>query len=415
LVCFVLLISAQQPMSEFTIASFNVKNLISANQEYYRFEKYTDEEYAWKSQWTVNQLLTMSADVVCFQEIFDEKALLEVIAQTNEEGREQNDQVVPDKSKRYHRKAIFKKLAFDAYPKDSVFFAKNIHDGKPGKRRPGLAIASRFGFEGTPEVIQQLDKPLEIQFPKLRSYKGESEELAGAYRLESLSRPIIKASINVGGTSVTVFNCHLKSKLGEYIVDNGSDFPAEADLVDYSPVERAIGEARAMMRRTAEALVLREAVVKELKKGNPVMVLGDFNDGESSVSTAVIRGERPFKNYAWMRRHDAKNQHQRYSEQEDTIIRDQINKYQLVSAETLFIKKSQRDMLFTSAFGGVYESIDQILFSQHFNAENADSLGEMEYFSVFNDHLTDGAHPEAPYNKLASDHGQIMAHMSFKV
>ncbi|MEM8537047.1 MAG: alpha-1,4 polygalactosaminidase, partial [Pseudomonadota bacterium] len=35
----------------------------------------------------------------------------------------------------------------------------------------------------------------------------------------------------------------------------------------------------------------------------------------------------------------------------------------------------------------------------------------MEYFSVLNDHLTDGSHPEAPYNKLASDHGQIMAHM----
>ncbi|MEO0371065.1 MAG: alpha-1,4 polygalactosaminidase, partial [Pseudomonadota bacterium] len=38
-------------------------------------------------------------------------------------------------------------------------------------------------------------------------------------------------------------------------------------------------------------------------------------------------------------------------------------------------------------------------------------MGEMQYFSVFNDHLTDGSHPEAPYNKLASDHGQIMAHM----
>jgi hypothetical protein len=30
---------------------------------------------------------------------------------------------------------------------------------------------------------------------------------------------------------------------------------------------------------------------------------------------------------------------------------------------------------------------------------------------VLNDHLTDGSHPDAPYNKLASDHGQIMAHI----
>ena len=49
--------------------------------------------------------------------------------------------------------------------------------------------------------------------------------------------------------------------------------------------------------------------------------------------------------------------------------------------------------------------------SEHFNPENANRIGEMEYFSVLNDHLTDGSHPEAPYNKLASDHGQIMTHI----
>jgi len=49
--------------------------------------------------------------------------------------------------------------------------------------------------------------------------------------------------------------------------------------------------------------------------------------------------------------------------------------------------------------------------SRHFHPDDAQRIGEMEYFSVLNDHLTDGSHSEAPYNKLASDHGQIMAHM----
>ena len=49
--------------------------------------------------------------------------------------------------------------------------------------------------------------------------------------------------------------------------------------------------------------------------------------------------------------------------------------------------------------------------SQHFVEGSANNIGTMDYFSVFNDHITDGAHAEAPYNKLASDHGQIMAHM----
>ena len=74
-------------------------------------------------------------------------------------------------------------------------------------------------------------------------------------------------------------------------------------------------------------------------------------------------------------------------------------------------RKSSRDMVYTAAFGGVFESIDQILMSRHFHPDYANKIGEMEYFSVLNDHLTDGSHPEAPYNKLASDHGQIVAHM----
>ena len=49
--------------------------------------------------------------------------------------------------------------------------------------------------------------------------------------------------------------------------------------------------------------------------------------------------------------------------------------------------------------------------SRHSIPEEDARIGEMEYLRVLNNHLTDGSHPKAPYNKLASDHGQIMAHM----
>jgi hypothetical protein len=86
----------------------------------------------------------------------------------------------------------------------------------------------------------------------------------------------------------------------------------------------------------------------------------------------------------------------------------------LASAERLFVRKSLRDMVYTSAFGGVYESIDQILLSRHFHPDNDGRIADMDYFSVLNDHITDGSHPEAPYNKLASDHGQIKAHLRLR-
>ncbi|SFR38302.1 endonuclease/exonuclease/phosphatase family protein [Litoreibacter janthinus] len=391
-------------MTDFTIASFNVKNLIGPDQEYYRFEKYTPEEHAWKEDWLADQVFTLNADIVGFQEIFDKAPLQDVIAEADRRGTASNEDTVPDRSKRYARKAIFRKLAYRDYSEAHLAFAPNINDGEPGERRPGLAILSRFGFVGKPEVIQEVDPDLVIPFAMMGDGDG------GSFRLDRLSRPILKARIPVGSQIVTVFNCHLKSKLGEFTRPKEGGQSPEVDLVNYDPVGRALGSLRAATRRMAEAWVLRQLIVEEINSGIPVIVLGDFNDSENAVSSEIIAGERPFKNYAWMRRHDAKSASDRYTDAENEIIQNKIKAVRLESCEKLFVRKSLRDMVYTSAFGGVFESIDQILLSRHFTG-GSDQIGEMSYFSVFNDHLTDGSHDEAPYNKLASDHGQIMAHL----
>ena len=400
-------------MTDFTIASFNVKNLIGPDKEYYEFQTYTPEEYAWKEDWMANQLLTMDADIVGFQEIFEEEALRHVIAETSARAEALNAATLPDQSKSYRRKVIFRKLAVEPYTDAALAFAPNAADeGVPGKRRPGLALLSRFGFEGTPEMIQDLPQPLDIPFQPLRGLDGARE--AGFYRLHRLSRPILKVRVPVGDQVITIFNCHLKSKLGEHLTPDGADFAPEENLTRYDPVGRALGSLRSAVRRMAEAWVLRGEIVKEIKAGSPVVVMGDFNDGEHAVSSEIIAGEVPFKNYAWMLRHDAKASNDRYSAEESQQITGDIEAVRLHSAEKLFVRKSLRDMVYTSAFGGVYESIDQIFLSRHFHPENADRIGDMTYFSVLNDHLTDGSHPEAPYNKLASDHGQIVAHLSLR-
>ena len=394
-------------MTHFTIASFNVKNLIGADKEYYKFQSYTPEEHAWKQDWMADQLLTMDADIIGFQEIFEESALRDVIAEADDLGAQSNAASIPDKSKRYHRKAIFRKLAYTPYGTEGLAFAPNVADGGPGQRRPGVAILSRFGFAEPPVVLQDLPEPLDIPFAALRG--DDNEDDAGFFRITRLSRPILKARIPIDGKIITVFNCHLKSKLGEHVATG--DGPGPEDLTNYDPTTRALGALRAALRRMAEAWVLRSEIIKELQAGNPVMVLGDFNDGEHAVSSEIISGETPFKNYAWMLRHDAKTSRDRYSDAENDQITEDINRVRLYSAERLFVRKSARDMIFTSAFGGTFESIDQIYMSRHFHPDYGDKIGEMEYFSVLNDHITDGSHPEAPYNKLASDHGQIIAHM----
>ena len=390
-------------MTEFTVASFNVKNLIGPDQEYYRFQSYTPEEYAWKEDWLADQLVAMNADIIGFQEIFEESALRSTIARADRYGAASNAEAMPSEDKRYRKRAIFQHLEYCDYSRAALAFAPNIHDGSAGNRRPGVAILSRLGFAEEPQVIQDLGQPLDIPFQTF----GEDE--GGFFRIRKLSRPILKARIPVANQIVTVFNCDLKSKLGEYMRPDGADFAPEADLTHYDPVGRALGAARATMRRMAEAWVLRGAIIGELRQKRPVIVLGDFNDNQTAVSSEIISGEVPFRNYAWMLRHDAAHRADRYTEEESVQITEDIAAVRLHSAESMFVRKSLRDMVYTAAFGGHYESIDQILMSRHFTPEWPGCIGEMTYFSVLNDHLTDGSHPEAPYNKLASDHGQIMA------
>ncbi len=396
-------------MQDVTVASFNVKNLIGADQEYYKFQTYTPEEYAWKADWMADQLLALDADVVGFQEIFEEDSLRAVIDETTRRAEILNDAAQPDKTKKYRKKAIFRRLESGGYEGASLAFAPNSADeGVPGERRPGVAILSRLGFAQAPEIIQDLSEPLVIPFAPLRGLDGGD---AGQFTLRRLSRPILKVRVPMGGQVVTVFNCHLKSKLGEYIRPAGAKFAPEADLTRYDPLGRALGALRAATRRMAEAWVLRRAIVDELMAGHPVIAMGDYNDGEHAVSSEIIAGERPFKNYAWMLRHDAEHRADHYSAEENDQITDDVERVRLRSAEKLFVRKSLRDMVYTSAFGGVFESIDQIWLSRHFDPDFNGRIGDMTYFSVLNDHLTDGSHPEAPYNKLASDHGQIMAHL----
>ena len=388
----------------FSIATFNVKNLIGPDKVYYPFEYLTPEAYGWKRDWLSDQLLQMDADIVGFQEIFDAEALADVVADCDTKGHEINEISQPTRDKRYRRRAIYRNLKYTPYGKaPNLVVAPNLHSREEdGKRRPGVAILSRFPIVET-QIIQDLSAdPVEIRFDQL----GGGD--AGSWTLTNLSRPVLKAVIDVNGQRITVFNAHLKSKHGEVERLADSTRPAE-NLLDYDPLGRAMGALRSTLRRMGEAFVLRRLILEELAQDHPVVVLGDMNDSVNSVSSEILSGERPFKNYAWMRRHDATREHDRYSEEENTIIQASVRGAMLESAERMFVRRAQRDMIYTAAFNGVYESIDLILLSRHFQEGADGQLARLEYLQCLNDHLTDGSFEDAPYNKLASDHGQLVA------
>ncbi len=78
-----------------------------------------------EKDWLANQLLTMDADIVGFQEIFEESALRSVLDETNRRVETLNAATLPGKSKSYHRKVIFRKLAVEPYTDAALAFAPN--------------------------------------------------------------------------------------------------------------------------------------------------------------------------------------------------------------------------------------------------------------------------------------------------
>ena len=93
-------------------------------------------------------------------------------------------------------------------------------------------------------------------------WTGKSQE--GSYVLKRLYHAILKVHVPVVDAIITIFNCHLNSKLGEYNVHDREEFSAEAVLTEYDLVGRAMGAMRASMRHMAEACVLRRLIIEEL-------------------------------------------------------------------------------------------------------------------------------------------------------
>ena len=228
---------------------------------------------------------------------------------------------------------------------------------------------------------------------------------------------MLKARIPVGNAVITVFNCHLKSKLGELDRPKGAPFPPAADLVNYyDPAGRAMGSLRAGLRRMAEAWVLRREILKELEAGNPVMVLGDFNDSDNAVS---------FRDHHWRNaiqelrmdappRRDAQRR-PLHRHRKTTSSKKRSTACACIPPRNSLCVNPCAIWCFTSGLWWrvrIYRpNPDVAAFSPR---QRRSAWSDGVFLGPQRPHHTDGSHPEAPYNKLASDHGQIIAHMQLK-
>lgn len=327
----------------FSATTFNLYNLNRPGLPIYTDrDGWTQVEYDRKIDYTARMLRLLSSDVYGFQEL-------------------------------WHAGALDDALAAAGMAEEYVALVPQGHAG--GKIVCGGAVRREM-LDGEPRWIET--------FPEafvMRSGGDDPQTSDISVSLNSFSRPVLNFRVKpvADGPSVHVFVCHFKSKGPTRI--NGEGW-YEKDV--HSKHQEAIGAGLSTVRRTAEATALR-MILTDLMKGTnePVMVLGDVNDGLLSNTLNILTGQP------------------RYLMGFSTGGGDT----DLYTAQTLQQYRSTRDVYYTHVFQNERESLDQILVSQEFYDNSKRRIWSFKELVVHNDHLNVEDHKADGSN----DHGIIRA------
>lgn len=222
------------------LATCNVLNLASPGRLFYdNQDVYSGDEYARKIDWLGAQIRRLNADVIAFQEVWDEAALHDAVAAS-------------------------------------------------GLRYPHLAApGAEQGATGTPRVAIASRWPVREVTSHAAFAAAQSVAVPEIGDIQAFERPILEALIAMPGERGTmrVLVAHLKSKRPNFLQDAVGG--ALEDRDDAAIQARAL--LRSLTQRAAEAVALRVLVHSRLARTRePLVLMGDLNDGPYAVTTQIV-------------------------------------------------------------------------------------------------------------------------------
>jgi endonuclease/exonuclease/phosphatase family metal-dependent hydrolase len=329
------------------LGTFNLLNLHEAGKPIYGNEGWTQNEYDLKIKWTGQILAKFDADIIGFQELWSPAALTAAFNEAGLAGQYQ-------------------------------MFTRDTGTGinVAAAVRNGLAVSGLEWIEAFPD---------DARFENLREARDAEEMVSVTIR--RFSRPVLKLTVRQpqrrpAPPPVTVYVAHLKSKAPTFLrPDTSNPVLAQNRSVAMSVASH--------VRRMAEAGALRIILNKQMGgNSDPVVVMGDLNDGTSAVSTELLSGNPGYRLLA-------KSSAGRSSDRG------------LYSVERLQQLRSYRDVYYTHIFENKMESLDHILVSDAFYDHSENRCWSFREMRVINDHL------DLDKSKLplvgASDHAVVRA------
>lgn len=319
--------------ADISFASFNLYNFQAAGKKVHNNRIVTPDEYTAKRDWVRSTLTKADADVIGFQELWSKECLDDVLSAP----------------------------AFSAY--HPVYIGDQWYN-----IAVAMAVREPWQVVDEPEIIK--DFPFQ-ELVKVDDHDGEDDEFR--LSINRFSRSIIKVRLkhaNAANTpEITVFVCHLKSKL-------------PSRVSGFHGYTSAVGSSLSTIRRTAEALALRMMLIDHMAgRGTPTVVIGDLNDEPLSNTLNLITDQPTMTN------------------------RSRGGDKSLYSALHLQLLRSFGDVYYTHEHKNHLSVIDHILVSEEFFAQSRDAVWRHDGTVVWNDYLFDK-------DPATSDHGIIKA--SFK-
>jgi endonuclease/exonuclease/phosphatase family metal-dependent hydrolase len=318
-------------LSTLMVASGNLLNLARPGHVFYPNQPpYSDAEYQRKVDWLGEQLSRVNADVLGCQEVWDQSAFKAAVARSG---------------LRY-----------------GEVHAPGAESGAEGT--PRVALATRLKLLEL-QSVQDFAPHERVMVPELGEHR----------RFE---RPVLQATLALrDGRPLHVLVAHLKSKRPKYLQDAQGEALEDRD----DPVVTARASLRSLLMRAAEAAALRGLVLSLVQRTrDPLILLGDLNDGPHSVTSQMI----------------AATQAVAYDRQaRDTALFHALD----VQTEPGL----RRDMAYSHVYQGWPDILDQIWVSEEFVASSRFALGDVRRVEYFNDHLHESR------ERYRSDHGFVRA------
>jgi len=320
-------------------------------------------EYASKIKWNARTIERLDADVICFQELWARQALIDVFDEVSGVGD------------------------YDLVARDA-----------PGIGKPQVAMAVRKDRDGNAMLIDGdwiPDFPETFALNGIREKHGAEEEIS--ISINQFSRPVCRVTMQPEGTSpkppaITVYGCHLKSKGGTTLRE-----VARGDTVldhHYGLASSAVSHTRRVLEAAAiRAMLDAEMVSVEDDDISPTVVMGDLNDGTTSITTELLTAQPGYRLIA-----------------KSTAGRTADKG--LYTGETLQQYRSQRHVYYTYIYKNKLESLDHVLVSEEFYDHSEKRKWSFRELEVLNDHLNTSEKKRAE-NSGAGDHGVVRAYFDW--